>query len=40
LFDSQGRKGIWLERHSSECASRREIEKIYGRYKMFALASS
>ncbi len=29
-----------LERHSNDCASRREIENIYGRYKMFDLASS
>jgi hypothetical protein len=36
----QGRKGIGLERHFSECAAQREIEKIYGRYKMFDLARS
>ena len=29
-----------LERHFSECAPQREIEKIYGRYKMFDLARS
>jgi hypothetical protein len=27
-----------LERHSSECGRQREIEKIYGGYKMFDLA--
>src|SRR4051812_43714049 len=29
-----------LERHSSEYRARKEIEKIYGSYKMFDLASS
>lgn len=39
LFSS----GPWrnrLERHSSECGSQKLIKKIYGRYKMFDLASS
>ena len=39
LFSS----GPWrnrLERHSIECGTQKLIEKIYGRYKMFDLASS
>ena len=40
LFSSRGREGIGLRDTLASCASQREIEKIYGRYKMFDLASS